>query len=68
MQGTIVCEPTVSTDWGEEEQKAREAPFANAAQQKGDAIAKPLCEVRHGHADFLSHAARLPRFTVCFGS
>lgn len=23
MQGTIVCEPTVSTDWGEEEQKAR---------------------------------------------
>ena len=46
----------------------QKAPFAGAAQQKGDAIAKPLCEVKHGYADFLPRAARLPRFTLCFGS
>jgi hypothetical protein len=46
----------------------QKAPFAGAAQQKGDAIAKPLCEVKHGYADFLPRAARLPRVTLCFGS
>ena len=46
----------------------QKAPIARAAQQKGSAIASPLCEVKHGHANFLPRAARLPRLTVCFGS
>ena len=46
----------------------QKAPIADAAHQKGDAIAKSLCEVKHGYADFLPRAARLPGFTVCLGS
>ena len=45
----------------------QKAAIADAAQQKGDAIAKPLCDVKHGRADFLPPAARLPRFTVRIG-